>query len=132
MIIKTVKYQNFNGEEVEKTLHFHISYPEFTKLETSVEGGYGEKIKKLVKTKDNKEIVEVFDYLILNSYGVKSEDGEEFIKTPELKEKFRNSAAYAALFAELAQDENKAAEFINGILPTEVKKKMAEVEKSNN
>ena len=55
--------------------------------------------------------------LILKAYGVKSPDGRRFIKSQELSDEFAQTEAYSELFMELAQDAEKAAEFVNGIVP---------------
>jgi hypothetical protein len=51
---------------------------------------------------------------------VRSEDGKRFIKNDQLREEFTQTAAYDALFMELATDEDAAANFIQGILPKDM------------
>ena len=64
--------------------------------------------------------------LILKSYGEKSLDGKSFIKVDSegrpLSIAFSQTAAYDALFMELATDADKAAAFVNGILPKKFQK----------
>ena len=54
---------------------------------------------------------------MLAAYGKKSPDGRRFIKNNEIREEFTQTEAYSIIFMELATDADKAAEFINGIIP---------------
>lgn len=51
------------------------------------------------------------------SYGEKSPDGKRFVKSEELSTAFSQTEAYSQLYMELATDADKAAEFINGVIP---------------
>ena len=72
-------------------------------------------------TQDLAELIALFKDIILRSYGVKSADGEEFQKSDELRTKFENTAAYQALFMELATSDEKGANFINGVVPANLR-----------
>lgn len=74
-------------------------------------------IEKIIATKDNKKIVEIFKDLLLRSYGEKSPDGRRFIKSEELTTAFLQTEAYSDLFMELASDAKAAADFVNAIVP---------------
>ena len=76
-----------------------------------------------------REILKIFKDIILLSYGKKSDDGRLFVKNEELREEFSQTAAYSALYMELL-DDKKAAEFINGIVPSD--KKLTEAELNKN
>jgi hypothetical protein len=78
-------------------------------------------IKRIVKTEDHQALIAEFKRIILLSYGVKSDDGKRFIKSAEMREAFSQTAAFDALFIELATNENAAANFIKGILPADVR-----------
>ena len=62
-----------------------------------------------------------FKKLILMSYGEKSADGKRFIKSKELSEAFSQSEAYNKIFMEIVTDSKAAAEFANGIMPSQVR-----------
>ena len=128
MIKKTIKYEDYNGNEREEEFYFNLSNAELTKMELGVEGGLSERLKKVLATKDTPQILKVFEEIINKAYGVKSDDGKRFIKSKELLEEFTQTEAYAQLFVELATNENAAQEFILGILP---KKLSDEVKKQN-
>ena len=128
MIKKTIKYEDYNGNEREEEFYFNLSNAELTKMELGVEGGLSERLKKVLATKDTPQILKVFEEIINKAYGVKSDDGKRFIKSKELLEEFTQTEAYSQLFVELATNENSAQEFILGILP---KKLSDEVKKQN-
>ena len=128
MIKKTIKYEDYNGNEREEEFYFNLSNAELTKMELGVEGGLSERLKKVLATKDTPQILKVFEEIINKAYGVKSDDGKRFIKSKELLEEFTQTEAYSQLFVELATNENAAQEFILGILPKELSD---EVKKQN-
>jgi hypothetical protein len=61
--------------------------------------------------------MQVIDELIEKSYGVKSLDGKRFEKSEDITRAFKQTPAYDELFMELVTDADKAANFVNGILP---------------
>lgn len=117
MITKTITYTDFNGTERTESFWFHLSQPELTEMLLSIDNNIETYIKSIINSKDYYEIVKIFKKLILTSYGEKSEDGRRFIKSPEKTKEFSETEAYSVLFTELANDENKAAEFVNGLIP---------------
>ena len=62
---------------------------------------------------------------ILLAYGEKSGDGESFLKEDEdgrkLCNRFKQTAAYEALWNELAEDANAAIDFFIGVVPAKIK-----------
>lgn len=117
MLVKTIKYEDYNGETREETFYFNLSKAELTEMELSVHGGYDKYLEKIINTKDTPEMIKIFKELIKKSYGEKSEDGRRFIKSDELTTAFMQTEAYSELYMELALDDKAAAEFVNGILP---------------
>lgn len=124
MLKKTVKYEDFEGNQVEETLYFFISTSEITDMELSIPGGISNKLKRLTEPDvTGKEIMDTFKELILKAYGEKSENGRAFIKKKNgvpLSEEFEQSFAYDALYTEFITDPEKAAAFINGIWPKDL------------
>lgn len=116
MFKKVIKYTDFNGNDREETCFFNLSRSELMKMELSTEAGVEEKIRMLIATKDNEKIMKFYEDLLIKSYGIKSEDGTRFIKTPELAESFKQSAAYDEFFMELLTEPNKQQEFLNGVI----------------
>jgi hypothetical protein len=134
MIKKVIKYTDFNGNEQADTYRFNLTEAELLDKQLTTAGGYAETIKAVVDAKDTATIMSLFKELIMMSLGELSPDGKKFIKNDQIREDFRNSAAYSALYMELLTDENAASEFVSGILPkkyrdaaTENQKKALEV-----
>ena len=116
MIIKKIKYEDYNGNQKETTAYFNINEVTLAKVGNELT----DIINKLNETKDTDMVANLLSRIILMSYGKKSEDGESFIQTKEVKEAFEYSAAFPALFMELAQDENKFVEFVKGVIPKSI------------
>ena len=116
MFKHTIKYTDYNGTPREEQFLFNLSRAELMKMELSTTAGFEEKIRMLIATKNNAEIMNIYEDLILNSYGIKSEDGRRFIKSEELKNQFKQSEAYSELLMQLLGDDKFQAEFLNGII----------------
>lgn len=117
MFRKTITYVDYNGEERTEDFYFNLTPAELTEMELSFDGGFSESIKQIISAKDMPSIIKVFKKLIQDSYGEKSLDGRRFIKSKEVLDDFIQTEAYSILFMELATDEEKAADFVNGIMP---------------
>lgn len=117
MLKKTIKFTDFNGNEREEDFFFNLTKSEILKMEMGESGGLTEKIKRIVAAQDTPAIMEVFEDLISRAYGEKSADGKRFVKSKEISEAFMQTQAYDELFMEIATNEDKAAEFINAIVP---------------
>lgn len=117
MIKKTIKYVDYNGVERTEDFYFNLTKAEVTEMEVSAKGGMKNLIERIIAEKDAKRIMEIFKEIIVKSYGVKSLDGKRFIKSPEVLDEFTQSEAYSELFIELASNEEKAIEFVNGVMP---------------
>lgn len=120
MIKKTITYNDYNGVERTEDFYFNLSKAEIMEMEMSVEGGFAEKIQKVVNSQSAPAIIKIFKELVLKAYGVKSDDGKRFIKSEELATAFSQTEAYSEIFMELATDADEAAKFINGIVPAEM------------
>lgn len=127
MIAKTIKYKDFNGVDREEKFFFNLTKAEITEMELSTSGGLAEQIKQIVEAQDTPQIIKIFKELVLKAYGEKSLDGKRFRKVDDngvpLSIAFSETEAYSNLFMELATDDVKAAEFVNGIMPSEVSEK---------
>lgn len=129
MIKKTVKYEDFNGNQQSDELYFHLSKSELSDMELSRDGGMSAYYQRIVEAQSNPELAAVFKEMILKSYGVKSDDGKSFLKkdkdgTP-LSIAFEQTAAFDALYMELIQDTDAAIAFFNGVVPNDLSKKGA-------
>lgn len=126
MLKKTITYTDYNGVERTEEFRFNLTKAEIMEMEMSISGGLTEMINRIVAAQDAPAILKVFKDLILKSYGVKSADGKQFIKSKELSDAFAQTEAYSILFMELATDADAGAKFVNGIIPADAAKQLAE------
>lgn len=117
MIKETITYTDYNGVERTEDFYFNLTKAEVTEMQLQTEGGLSEMIERIVKAQDVPQIVGIFKTIILKAYGVKSADGRRFIKNDQLRDEFSQTEAYSQLFMALATDADKAADFVNGVLP---------------
>lgn len=117
MIKKTITYTDYNGEERTEDFYFNLSKAEIMEMELSIDGGYVEMVNKIVAAKDVPALVKLFKEIIFKAYGKKSADGKRFEKSEKLSTEFSQTEAYSELYMELVMDDEKAAEFMNGIIP---------------
>ena len=122
MLKKSIKYTDYNGVERSEDFYFNLSKAELMEMEMSTAGGLAEMITKIVAAQDQPAIIKLFKELILKAYGEKSADGKRFIKSDELAAAFSQTEAYSELFMELSTDSDKAAEFVNKIIPADLAK----------
>lgn len=116
MLKRDVTYVDFNGMERTDTLYFNLNEPEIVRLEVQFDGGLEEFIRNFDPQDRPDEVLYLYETVLLNAYGEKSSDGRFFEKSEELKNRFRNSAAYAALFMELLLDQDAAEEFMSAVI----------------
>lgn len=122
MLAKKITYTDYNGNERTETFYFNLSKAELmdSELSNASKGGLEKMIQKLIDEKDSEKIMKTFKDIIFMAYGEKSDDGRRFIKSPELSKAFSETEAYVELFMEIVSNEEKAAEFINAIIPQEL------------
>lgn len=116
MYKKTITYTDYNGKKRTEDKYFNMTEPEAMKLQYSVEGGYAAKLEEIKKNEDQGAALDFLEDILLRSYGEKTEDGG-FEKSAEITRRFKNSAAYPAIFMELATDTKAVEEFINATFP---------------
>lgn len=121
MLKRPITYENFDDVEVTEDFYFNLSKPEIIDMEVEHKQGFKAMIEEIINTEDRKGLVEQFKKMVLLTYGVKSEDGKRFIKNEQLREEFSQTAAYPALFMELATNDGAAAEFLIGVLPRDLR-----------
>ena len=117
MLAKKMTYIDYDGNERTETFYFNLSKAEIIEMQLSVDGGMEKELQRMIDTRDVTRLAESFKRVILKAYGEKSPDGKRFIKSKELSEAFMQTEAYSDLFTELMSDANKAADFMNSIIP---------------
>lgn len=118
MFAITKKYTDYNGMERTETFRFNFTPAEVTMRQYSVDGGYKAMMERIIATKDQTKLIQEFKKLVIESYGVKSDDGRRFMKNDELRAEFEECPAYSMIFMELATDDKKASNFVNHVFPT--------------
>lgn len=120
MLKKTITYTDFNGEERTEDFYFNLTKADLIKKEMMTKGGYRERLESVGKSNNGALIMSVFTELIQDSYGIKSEDGKHFAKSPEIAQDFMQSAAYDTFFMKLVTDADEAIAFTRGIMPPDL------------
>jgi len=125
MIKKTIKYTDYAGKEQVGEFYFNMSKGELVLLEMSAVDenteGMNDKLNRLISSRNGKEIADTFKEIVDLAYGERTVDQTRFQKEDEngksLAIRFRSTGAYSELIYELATDAEKGAEFINGLMP---------------
>lgn len=132
MLKKTITYTDFDDNERTEDFYFYLSKAEVIQWLTSC-GTYtlDKLIMRLWKERNGGKIIEIFGDLIDRAYGEKSDDGRTFDKSDEILRKFKGTEAYSEIFSEIVTDAEKAAEFVNAIVPKEMANEIAKAMKEN-
>src|ERR1700754_1518917 len=118
MLKKTMTYTNLDGVVVTEDFYFNMTKAELIKMAVKEGAGFQDYLTKIVEADDRNEIIEIFEKMVGMSYGEKI-DGR-FIKKPEFFEAFKSTEAYSDFFYEILTDSQKAAAFVNGVLPKDL------------
>lgn len=121
MIVKKIKFIDFDGDEHEESHYFNLNSREYVKLTSKYISKDGsadleEYLKHLLERKNSKEMFDFIEDVILTAYGVRSADGRKFVKTKDIREEFEYSFAYAELFELLMRDPSEMEKFANGLI----------------
>jgi hypothetical protein len=127
MLKREIAYEDFNGNPATDVFYFNISKPELIELEVEYDQGFSAMIQSVIDAEDNKTLIKRFKEIVLMAYGQKSPDGKRFVKSDQIREEFSQTAAYSALFMELATNDNAAVIFLKGVLPRDMVSEMDKV-----
>lgn len=117
MFKKTIKYEDFNGSPRAEDFYFNLRESELTKWLAGFNGGAENTLNRLIQERNLPAMLEQLESLINLSYGVKSDDGKYFRKSPEALEDFKSTNAYEVLYLELLSDPDKYLDFLKAIVP---------------
>lgn len=117
MLKKKIAYVDYNGNQREEDFYFDLSQAELVKMEFTTPGGMEAFYKRIIDEQDMPTLYKYFEDIIQSSYGVKSLDGKQFEKSPEILRRFVQSPAYSILIMELLSSTDAAAAFCNSIIP---------------
>lgn len=121
MLKKTVTYNDYDGNERTEDFYFDLSEDELIEMAVSEKGGLENFIQQIIQEKDQQKIVKMFKELVAKAYGKKTADGRNFYKNDEILADFVSTRAYTKIFMELAFDSDAAANFINKVIPSDLK-----------
>lgn len=123
MLVRDITYKNYNDEEITQTFHFHFSRREIMRMEAEHRNGIQGKMKEIIleseRTGDRRPVLDFFENLILDAYGVRPEDDpEDFQKSDELRDKFKRSPAFDQMLWQTALNVDGALiNFVKGTFP---------------
>lgn len=120
MYKKAITYTDFDGIQKTETFYFNLTKAEMIEMELRT-GGMQEMLQRITDAQDSYQVAEVIKDIIARSYGEKTPDGKRFIKNQELMDAFKATEAYSELFMELLTNATAASDFVNGIIPNEVR-----------
>lgn len=123
-------YTDFDGNTRTEDFQFNLTEQECIDLQISSSGGIDKKVRKIIQAQNQKEIVETIKQIIDASYGEKSLDGKHFRKSPEILADFKSTPAYSQIFMKLATNDEEAAKFVVGVVPSELKDAVSEAQKT--
>lgn len=128
MIVKTIEWENLLGEKESGQFYFSISKGELVKMQMAAidqrTESFTDKLEKIGRYLQGKALIEVIDEVIDVSYGIRSTDQKNFIKTPEDLAFFKSTDAYSELVVELCTNSELCAEFINGVVPAKLREQV--------
>lgn len=125
MLSRTIKYTNFNGEEKELIAYFHLGKADLARIAANPQ--FLEDMNQAVANKDTKTMLAKIEELVRLSYGVRSADGERFVKSKEVQDAFIQSAAYEELLLDLLTgDGTSFNQFIKGVLPPKLMEQLTQ------
>jgi hypothetical protein len=127
MVKKTIKYKDFNGQEREETFFFHLSKANLIAMEAKHRGGLRTYLERIQAEQDTEKIWQYLSDIVLMAYGKRSDDGSRHIKNPQIREEFESSEAFSELLMGLLSDPAGAAEFINGLIPHDLRAQLGQM-----
>lgn len=129
MLVKRISYFTYDGDRIEENFYFNLTKTEAMKLQVSKAGGFEQFLKTIIDAHSGKEIMNTVSEIILMAYGEKSPDGKHLMKSQEIRDRFECSPAYDELFCELCIDDQKMAEFVKAVLPSDMEEFVAKMNK---
>ena len=121
MVKKTITYTDYHGVERTEDFYFNLTKAELMEMQLSMEGGMRAYIQRIMAAKSQLALVNLFKQILLLSYGKKSDDGRLFLKNDTIRAEFEAHPVYSQIYMELSLNEEKAAEFINGLIPADMR-----------
>lgn len=124
MYKKTLTYTNYNGEEITEDLYFHLNQRDLIKITAKFAKGIKNAkdvdltiiSQQILQEGDWPRVVELLEDCILGAYGVRTPDGQQFIKSKEVRDNFEYSIAYAEMFDQMLSDPKEMQAFMKNVV----------------
>ena len=117
----TLKYTDYNDEEVSEDLYFNLNKAELLEMNFQATGGLVNYLQSIINARDTATLASIFKDLLVKSYGVKTPDGKHFMKNDKIKEEFICSIPFEMLYTELSTNAEAASAFITAIIPKDIR-----------
>lgn len=117
MVKESITWTDYDGQERTEDFYFNLSQAEMVEMNLAIPGGLEKLLNDMINTKDVPKLADYFKTIICKAYGKKSPDGRKFMKSEEILDDFVSTEAYSIFYMSLATDAEKAADFINRVLP---------------
>lgn len=117
MLKKTIKYEDYNGNVVERDYYFNMSQFEANRYDASHRGGIIAYLNNIVEQQDGEKLFAALEELVMICVGARSPDGRQFFKTEDAKNEFRYSGAFDAMMMEFLKNPKGIEPFLKGVLP---------------
>jgi len=132
MFKKHLTYTDYNGDTQTEDFYFNLNAAECMELQYGFEGigTLTEFLETITETNDKQNMFAIIKRVLLMAYGIKSPDGKRFEKSDEIRKAFEESPAFETIYWEIGTNEEKGAEFILGILPSDVREKLGDNSKN--
>lgn len=114
-----LNYTDFLGNEKTEVLRFNLSQTEVTKLVENDKIFSVEFLAYVADGKDPLTMYNVVQKIILEAYGILSDDGKYFRKSEQIKKDFEQSVMYDKFIEDMfgSNDNQKFVNFLVGIFP---------------
>ena len=128
MFSREFTFTDYNGREKKATYWFSLEKDEMLRRELGNYGGLEHTMKKLMKEERPDKVLDMLEDIVLSAVGEISPDGESFYKTPEIRERFRQTKVCHDLLFEMMSNEDALRNFILSAIPADLAAQMAENE----
>ena len=123
MYKETIKFEDIEGNEVEREFYFRLTKMELVEILAAyeVQGGFLEVLAEATRKNRVGPMLDLMHMVIIKSYGVPSESKLGLIKDEALIKEFVGSEAYDQFFLSMVNDQEKFSKFFLAISPKEAR-----------
>ncbi len=116
--VSHVSYEDYEGNQVEKDLWFHLNKSDLAKMSLGFDNGLIDGLTELQKKGDKRPLPSSLTICLSMRYGVRKPGTDVFLKTPEIREEFQYSLAHdEILMMLLGGEDDEIINFYVGIMP---------------